>query len=157
MLRNFRTSLPLNFNPTADRWLMSNLRKKDLFHGILLAIICIVFCLYKFLTNHHHRRIPIDDKKLISHEVLTRHKITEGLSENTPMDLPQHPSPPPILMNQTHIWGLPMEPVYDSYPENIYFSVKTTHRYYSTRLLDLLLTWCQAVDKSKVSKVYVAR
>jgi len=144
---------------------MLNLKRKNLIlcsNGILLAIVfSILFCLYEILMYHHHRRIPINHKiaKVLHgkalhgkalHGSFSRRQITEALSEITPMDQPQHPSPPPELMNQTHIWGLPMEPVNDIYPGNIYFSVKTTHHYYSTRLLDLLLTWCQAVDKGKV-------
>ena len=54
-------------------------------------------------------------------------------------------------LNETHIWGVPMEAVHANYTRNIYFSVKSTYRYYSKRLLDLMLTWFQVVDKHKVT------
>ena len=127
---------------------------------MLLVIICIVFGCYRVLTTHH-LRIPVNHWKLINIKSQARHDllsiielpsdITPAPSEITLMDQPQQPSTSPNLMNRTHIWGLPMEPVNIVYPGNIYFSVKTTHYYYSERLLDLLLTWCQAVDKDKVN------
>ncbi|XP_065898656.1 beta-1,3-N-acetylglucosaminyltransferase lunatic fringe-like [Dysidea avara] len=132
------------------------------FYSMLLVIICIVFGCYRVLTTHH-LRIPVNHWKLINIKSQARHDllsiielpsdITPAPSEITLMDQPQQPSTSPNLMNRTHIWGLPMEPVNIVYPGNIYFSVKTTHYYYSERLLDLLLTWCQAVDKDKLSIV----
>ena len=59
------------------------------------------------------------------------------------------PSPPE--MNATHINGVLMEPVNAKYTRNIYFTVKTTHKYYTERLFPLMLTWLQVVDKNKVS------
>ena len=56
-----------------------------------------------------------------------------------------------IGMNATHICGILMEPVNINYTRNIYFTVKTTHKYYTNRLLLLMLTWLQAVDKNKVN------
>ena len=53
-------------------------------------------------------------------------------------------------MNATHICGILMEPVNINYTQNIYFTVKTTHKYYTNRLLLLMLTWLQTVDKDKV-------
>ena len=53
-------------------------------------------------------------------------------------------------INATHINGTIMERVNANYIENIYFTVKTTHQYYIDRLFPLMLTWLQAVDKSKV-------
>ena len=55
-----------------------------------------------------------------------------------------------IGINATHINGILMEPVNANYSRNIYFTVKTTHKYYTNRLFPLMLTWLQAVDKSKV-------
>ena len=54
-------------------------------------------------------------------------------------------------LSETHVWGVPMEAVHANYTRNIYFSVKSTYRYYSKRLLDLMLTWFQVVDKHKVT------
>ena len=54
-------------------------------------------------------------------------------------------------MNATHIDGILMEPVNVQYNRNIYFTVKTTHKYYTIRLFPLLLTWLQVVDKNKVN------
>ena len=55
-----------------------------------------------------------------------------------------------IGINDTHINGILMEPVNANYSRNIYFTVKTTHKYYTNRLLPLMLTWLQTVDKNKV-------
>ena len=55
-----------------------------------------------------------------------------------------------IGINTTHICGMLMETVNVNYSRNIYFTVKTTHKYYTDRLLLLMLTWLQAVDKNKV-------
>ena len=56
-------------------------------------------------------------------------------------------------MNHTHIWGIPMEPVDIKHENRIFFSVKTTDAYFTTRLLLLMLTWFQVVSKDKVSIV----
>ena len=58
-----------------------------------------------------------------------------------------------IGMNATHICRILMEPVNVNYTRNIYFTVKTTHKYYTNRLLLLMLTWLQTVDKNKVRKL----
>ena len=55
-----------------------------------------------------------------------------------------------IGINTTHINRILMEPVNVNYTRNIYFTVKTTHKYYTNRLFPLMLTWLQAVDKNKV-------
>lgn len=56
----------------------------------------------------------------------------------------------PPEMNATHIYGLLLEPVNAKYTRNIYFTVKTTHKYYKRRLLSVMLSWLQAVDRNKV-------
>ena len=56
-----------------------------------------------------------------------------------------------IAINSTHICGILMEPVNVNYSRNIYFTVKTTHKFYTNRLFLLLLTWLQTVDKDKVN------
>ena len=58
-------------------------------------------------------------------------------------------------MNATHINGILMEPVNVDYTRNIYFSIKTTHRYYTERLFLIMLTWLQVVDKNKVGTTYL--
>ena len=58
-------------------------------------------------------------------------------------------------MNATHINGILMEPVNVNYARNIYFTIKTTHKYYTNRLFPLMLTWLQVLDKNKVSCYYV--
>ena len=55
-------------------------------------------------------------------------------------------------VNNTHIDGFLMEPVDLTYTRNIYFTVKTSRKYFHKRLLPLALTWLQVVDKNKVSK-----
>ena len=57
-------------------------------------------------------------------------------------------------MNATHINGILMEPVNVNYARNIYFTIKTTYRYYTSRLFPVMLTWLQVVDKNKVSCYY---
>ena len=54
-------------------------------------------------------------------------------------------------MNATHINGILMETVNVNYTRNIYFTVKTTYRFYTQRLFWIMLTWLQTVDKNKVS------
>ena len=58
-------------------------------------------------------------------------------------------------MNATHINGILVEPVNVDYTRNIYFSIKTTHRYYTERLFLIMLTWLQVVDKNKVGTTYL--
>lgn len=58
-------------------------------------------------------------------------------------------------MNSTHINGILMEPVNPhDLLRNVYFTIKTTHKYYTSRLLPLMLTWLQGVDKNKVRYYY---
>ena len=54
-------------------------------------------------------------------------------------------------MNATHINGILMEPVNNNYARNIYFTIKTTYKFYTKRLFPLMLTWLQLMDKNKVS------
>ena len=56
-------------------------------------------------------------------------------------------------MNATHINGILMETVNANYTRNIYFTVKTTNKFYTQRLLWIMLTWLQTVDKNKVSYI----
>lgn len=55
-------------------------------------------------------------------------------------------------INSTHIDRFLMEPVDVTYTKNIYFTLKTSSKYFHKRLLPLALTWLQVVDKNKVSK-----
>ena len=57
-------------------------------------------------------------------------------------------------INATHINGMLMEPIKANYTRNIYFTVKTTHRFYTERLFPIMLTWLQLMDKNKVSCYY---
>ena len=59
-----------------------------------------------------------------------------------------------VGMNATHINGILMEHVDANYTRNIYFTIKTTHTYYTRRLFPQMLTWLQVVDKNKVSCCY---
>ena len=43
-------------------------------------------------------------------------------------------------MNATHINGILMETVNADYTRNIYFTVKTTHKFYTDRLFPVILT-----------------
>ncbi|XP_065891470.1 beta-1,3-N-acetylglucosaminyltransferase manic fringe-like isoform X2 [Dysidea avara] len=72
---------------------------------------------------------------------------------STPSNVHRKESPVPKEMNHTHIRGIPMEPVDAKYQNNIFFSVKTTDAYFTTRLLLLMLTWFQVVSKDKLSIV----
>ena len=54
-------------------------------------------------------------------------------------------------MNATHINGILLEPVNAKYTRNIYFTMKTTHKYYTKRLFLVMLTWLQVLDKNKVN------
>ena len=76
--------------------------------------------------------------KMSNHKV----KVSGSVITNTTTDLE---------INSTHINGVLMEPVNANYTRNIYFTVKTTYKYYSERLFPLMLTWLQVMDKNKVS------
>ena len=58
-------------------------------------------------------------------------------------------------MNTTHIKGYLMEHVNLNYPRNIYFTIKTSNKFFIDRLFPLMLTWLQTVDKNKVSYVCI--
>ena len=49
------------------------------------------------------------------------------------------------------IEGFLMEPVRANYTRNIYFTIKTVHKFHTDRLFPQMLTWLQLVDKNKVS------
>ena len=59
-----------------------------------------------------------------------------------------------IQMNSTHINGKLLEPVDTEWDENIYFSVKTTAKYFKERLAALMPTWFQVINKRMVSISY---
>jgi len=56
-----------------------------------------------------------------------------------------------IQMNSTHVNGKLLEPVDIMWDRNIYFSVKTTAKYFKERLSALIPTWFQVVNKKMVS------
>ena len=59
-----------------------------------------------------------------------------------------------IQMNSTHINGKLLEPVDTKWDKNIYFSVKTTAKYFKERLAALMPTWFQVINKTMVSISY---
>ena len=69
-------------------------------------------------------------------------------ANSKPDQVKQNPVPG---MNATHINGILMEPVNANYTRNIYFTMKTTHKFYANRLFPVMLTWLQVLDKNKVS------
>ena len=83
----------------------------------------------------------------VTHEK-TGHPLPEKIKYKV---IQEHKPLPTPEMNATHIAGILMEPVSAQYSRNIYFTVKTTHKYHSERLFPLMLTWLQAVDRNKVS------
>jgi len=56
-----------------------------------------------------------------------------------------------INMNSTHVNGKRLERVDVNWDKNIYFSVKTTSKYYRERLSVSITTWFQLVNKKMVS------
>jgi len=90
-------------------------------------------------SEAHHNTTPQTKVEL---DQKGRHETTQKI-----IQAPPHPSE----MNDTHINGILMEAVHTNYTRNIYFTVKTTYKYYQKRLLAILLTWLQVVDKNKVS------
>jgi len=60
---------------------------------------------------------------------------------------------PFIQLNSTHINGKLLELVDVKWNKNIYFSVKTTGKYFSDRLSALIPTWFQVVNKKTVSSL----
>ena len=59
-----------------------------------------------------------------------------------------------IQMNSTHINGKLLEPIDTEWDKNIYFSVKTTAKYFKERLAALMPTWFQVINKKMVSISY---
>ena len=57
----------------------------------------------------------------------------------------------PDNMDGTHIKGKLLERVDVGWDNNVYFSVKTTAKFYEARLSVLMLTWFQTVNKNMVS------
>ena len=58
-------------------------------------------------------------------------------------------------INSTHVNGILMESVNTELLRNVYFTIKTTRKYYRSRLLPLMLTWLQAVNKNKVRLIII--
>ena len=64
---------------------------------------------------------------------------------------PPSPPPPAPDMNLTHITDKLMERVtINNITDNVYFTVRTSSANYRKRLLILMLTWFQTVNKNKV-------
>jgi len=74
-------------------------------------------------------------------------KLTDGLTEADLKSL----SSVGIQINSTHVNGKLLEPVDIKWDRNIYFSVKTTTKYFKERLSALIPTWFQVVNKKMVS------
>ena len=83
----------------------------------------------------------VNEKKISSQRDNNQQKATDQLNQNQTVP----------GMNATHINGILMEPLHVNYTRNIYFTIKTTHKYYTERLFPIMLTWLQLVDKNKVS------
>ena len=83
----------------------------------------------------------VNEKKISSQRDNNQQKATDQLNQNQTVP----------GMNATHINGILMEPLNVNYTRNIYFTIKTTHKYYTERLFPIMLTWLQLVDKNKVS------
>ena len=96
-----------------------------------------------------HTQKMMSLKKPADHPQNKRRKQNVKLS-NKPSKVKKN-----LGLNATHINGVLMEPVNANYTRNIYFTVKTTHKYYRKRLLPLMLTWLQVVDKNKVSWLWL--
>ena len=90
---------------------------------------------------------PSEKEKPIVNE---KEKPTINESNHQPSVHQQENVQYPPEMNATHIYGLLLEPVNAKYTRNIYFTVKTTHKYYKRRLLSVMLSWLQAVNRNKV-------
>ena len=130
-----------------------------------LSIICFLFlCVVLLLQVYEHRKRESQfHHRSIREYVQIGVKVsrTSSLNNTLMKDMKlkgrgkarQHylRAPPPPEMNATHINGILMEPVDAKYARNIYFTVKTTHKYYTERLFPLMSTWLQVVDKNKVS------
>ena len=114
-----------------------------------LCIICLVAVCVIMLSSLIH--IKKDDDAETKHDIGTKHDIhilrdvkTDNMNRNeTTIRV--------LDMNTTHIKGVFMEHVNLDYPRNIYFTIKTSNKFYISRLFPLMLTWLQTVDKHKVS------
>ena len=102
--------------------------------------ICITFlsimCTFVMMNIYCHRHVCVQlhyQQDKLSVDMKNEQRIVKNIG-----------------INATHINGILMEPIHINYIRNIYFTVKTTHKYYTSRLFPLMLTWLQAVDKNKV-------
>ena len=100
-------------------------------------------------VNETEQKIKLPDKSANVVEKKPSHKDINQQRANAKPDQLKVPG-----MNATHINGILMEPVNVNYARNIYFTMKTTYRYYTNRLFPVMLTWLQVVDKNKVSCYY---
>jgi len=105
-----------------------------------------------------HKKTKLNDnvhKETHNSNLSDKLKKFQGISQKQDgTDQKQHAhkgSSYPPEMNDTHVGGVLMEPVNAKYKKNIYFTVKTTNKYYTKRLFKLMSTWFQVVDKNKVS------
>ena len=130
---------------------------------ICLALVCIFFMVYIYqgrvailpqedfrdddiveIVNSKTEKSPGDVDKSIFFSL-------EGSNQQKANDTPDLKAPG---MNAIFINGFLMEPINVNYTKNIYFTIKTTHKFHTDRLFPLMLTWLQFVDKNKVSCYY---
>ena len=103
---------------------------------VYLYIICTVI-VYGFML-HLYLQCDVVQVKIVPFNNVKQ--IVEENDINTTV--------PHLGMNEFN--GILMEHVNLNYSGNIFITVKTTHKLYVDRLLPLLLTWLQTVDKNSV-------
>ena len=143
------------------------------------AVVCIVLVLYVYKSNSHltyqqdqdflpqayfrdddtaskldkvHNEAKQEVKLPDKPDVVNKNKISSQKDSNQQKATDQVNQNQTVPgMNATHINGTLMEPVNAKYTRNIYFTVKTTYKFYTKRIFPIMLTWLQLVDKNKVS------
>ena len=119
-----------------------------LFISMVLLVQILVYQYWKESYRFYHlRSLPENVNVVASIEKFVLRSEDPPDQENTP-----HVQYPPEI-NATHIYGILLEPVNAKYTRNIYFTVKTTHKYYTGRLLPSMLSWLQVVDRNKVGEI----
>ena len=136
-----------------------------LFISMVLLVHILVYQHWKESYRFYHLKSLQADVNVVANVkeivVLTKEQESTPTEEQESTPTKEQESTPteeqestqviyPPEMNATHIYGLLLEPVNAKYTRNIYFTVKTTHKYYTGRLLSSVLSWLQVVDRNKV-------
>lgn len=145
-----------------------------LFTGLCVVVLCImVFSILNVYKQNQHELIYYEDTqvKIILpihsrgnnyddsiYGKSTNYYHKNGVWSNIFYNVKENQRYKSVArINATHVNGIPMEYINVNYTRNIYFTMKTTHKYYEQRLFPLMSTWLQLVDKNKVRQLLLLK